>query len=171
MRADPGATGLRIALPVCRQGRGKLGFGGERRHRFEPALDCPDKCQPGAWERTLGLGTSAVQPADGFAATGRDGDTLLGHHLLERSKPSRVGGTTLQQSRALAQRLLVSGNARGMGRIKAQHQPIEKPPPATRAFEKEAVHRRRQPDHAEPLAEHSLAACRLAVDAHDPSLA
>src|SRR5712691_8648474 len=58
-----------------------------------------------------------------------------------------------------------------MGRIEAEHEPIEEPPAAARALEKEAIHRRGQPHYAEPLAQHRLASRRLAVDAHDPSLA
>src|SRR5215469_4692866 len=55
--------------------------------------------------------------------------------------------------------------------IEAEHQAIEKPPPAARTVEKEPVHRRRQPYQAQPLAERRLAANRLSVDAHDTALA
>ena len=58
-----------------------------------------------------------------------------------------------------------------MRRVEPEHQPIEQPPPAARAFDKQPVHLRRQPQHAEPLAERRLAARRLAVDAHHPALA
>ena len=57
-----------------------------------------------------------------------------------------------------------------MRRIERQHQPVEKPPPAARAFEKQPIHLRGQPHHAEVLAERRLAARRLAVDPHHPAL-
>ena len=58
-----------------------------------------------------------------------------------------------------------------MSRIEAEHEPVEEPSPSARTFEKEAVHRRRQPHHAQPLAEGDLAARRFAVDAYDPPIA
>src|SRR5208283_3179404 len=117
------------------------------------------------------LGASAVEPTDGLPAAGRHRDTLLGHHLLERREPDPIGGTVVEQARTLTQRLLVGGNPRSMGRVEPEHESIEKPPAAAWAFEKKPVHRRCQPYDAQPFAECGLAACRLAVDAHDPPLA
>jgi hypothetical protein len=58
-----------------------------------------------------------------------------------------------------------------MRRIEPEHEPVEKPPPAARAFDEQPVHLRRQPQHAQAFAERRLAAGRLAVDADDAALA
>ncbi len=58
-----------------------------------------------------------------------------------------------------------------MGRIEPQHQPVEKPPPPGGTLDKQAIHLRRQPQHAEPLAERRLAAGRLAIDADHAAFA
>jgi len=71
---------------------------------------------------------------------------------------------------ALAHRLLICGAAPGMLGIEAVDQAIEEPSPRPRPLEKQPVHRRRQPQHAQPLAERRLAAHRLTDDPHDPPL-
>ena len=104
----------------------------------------------------------------GLTPPRRYGNALLCHDLLERGEPSRVGRTVAQYPRALAQRLLVSIDARCMRRVEAEHEPIEEPASPARTFEKEPIHQRRQPNDAQSFAERRLAARRLAVDSHNP---
>src|SRR5207245_6171478 len=100
----------------------------------------------------------------------RDRHALLGHDLFESGQPWRVSRAVAQQPRALAQRLLIGRDARAVRRVETEHEPIEKAPPSARTLDKQTVHRRGQPQDTKPLAEHRLAAYRLAVDADDPPL-
>src|ERR1700683_4587016 len=76
-----------------------------------------------------------------------------------------------QQTRPLAHRMLIGGDARGMRWVEAEHEPVEKTPPRRRAFDKQPVHLGGQPRDADDLAERGLAARCLAVDPDDPPLA
>ena len=93
--------------------------------------------------------------------------------MTSSSAASQAGSAGPSRNRrdALAQRLLIARDARGMRRIEPEHQPIEKPAPAAGPVDEQPIHRRRQPDDAEPLAECRLAARRLAVDPDDAALA
>ena len=76
---------LRVAMPARGRASRPPCLGGQGGHRFEPILDGADQGQPGARKRSLGFGTSAVEPLHGLAPAGRHCDTLLGDDFLERT--------------------------------------------------------------------------------------
>ncbi len=176
VRADRGAAGFGIGAPPGGEGRREPGFGGERRHLVEPALDGAVECQTGARKRRFGLGAGAVEKPHGMAPSGRDRHSLRRHDFFDRREPGRVGRpvrptAVAQQVGTLAQSLFIGADTGRMRRIESEHEAIEKPPPAAGPFEEEAIHRRRQPDDPEARTELGLAARRLAVDTHDPPFA
>ena len=131
---------------------------------------------PSSLSRARGKGPSASAQARSSRCTasrrgGGDRDPLFGHDLLEGGQPGRIGRAVAQQPRPLAQRMVIGGDARAMRRVEPEHEPVEKSPAAARSLEKQAVHLRGQPQHAQPLGKLRLAARRLAVDPHDPALA
>ena len=65
-----------------------------------------------------------------------------GFDFLERRKPPRIANALAQQPRTLPQRLLIGADARSVRRIETKHEAIEKPPPAPRTLDEQAVHRR-----------------------------
>ena len=63
---------------------------------------------------------TAIEPRRHLAPRRRDGDAVLGHVLLERGEPGRVGRAVAQQPGALAHRLLIGADARRMRRVEAE---------------------------------------------------
>ena len=74
-----------------------------------------------------------------------------------------------EQPVARAQRTLQRRHAAGMLAVDRQHQPVEEAPPFRGGAEKQPVHRRRQPHHAQMIAERGRRTDRLAVDPAAPA--
>ena len=178
VRADRGAAGFahRRAGPAARAAA-KLVFGGERRHLVEPALDRAVECQTGARKRRLrprrrrgrAARTASRLPAATAtpcaAMTSSSAASQAGSaDLFDQCRRAAGAHARAEPAHRRATRAACAGS-------RAEHEPVEKPPPAAGPFDEQAIHLRRQPDDPEALAERRLAARRLAVDAHDPALA
>ncbi len=89
----------------------------------------------------------------GLAAGGGDRDRKLGGFAFDRVAPVVVVIADLEQPVARAQRALQRRHPAGMLGIDRQHQPVEEAPPLRSGAHEQPVHRRRQPDHAQMIAE------------------
>ena len=74
-----------------------------------------------------------------------------------------------QQPVARAQGTVERRHPAGMLAVDRQHQPVEKPPPLRGRAQEQPVHRRRQPHHAQMIAEGGGRTDRLAVDPAAPA--
>ena len=168
MGADAGAAGTGIVIPGGGQGFAQLGLRLDGRHAVEHRLDAAVEAHGGARERPHTGGYQGRQATQGGASRRRHGDPVLGHPGFQGGQPGGVALAIAQQPRAFPQGPFIDSQAGGMGRVEAEHQPVEKPPPRRRAIEEQAVHGRGQPQGAHHLGERRLAARRLAVDAQGP---
>jgi hypothetical protein len=75
----------------------------------------------------------------------------LAQPRLQGAEPGGVGGSFREQAHALARGLLVGLDVGGVQRLGGEDQPVEEAPPLRRAFQEQAVLRRRQPDLAQML--------------------
>ena len=120
----------------------------------------------------VGLGAGPVEPLDASrraAATATPCAAMISSSAASQAGSSPGRRATAASARASpAHRRATRAACAGSS---AEHQPVEKAPPRRRAFDKQPVHLRGQPEDAELLAERRLAACRLAVDADDAPLA
>ena len=111
----------------------------------------------------------AASLVSGLAAHRRDRDREFGGFALDRVAPVVVVIAHLQQAVARAQRAVQRRDPAGMLAVDRQHQPIEEPPPLRCRAHEQPVHRRRQPHHAQVIAERRRRSHRLAVDPAAPA--
>jgi len=100
----------------------------------------------------------------GLAARCRDRDRKLGGFAFDRVTPMVVVIAHFEQPVARTQRTLQRRHAAGMLAVDRQHQPVEEPSPLRSRAQKQSVHRRRQPHHAQVIAEGRGRTYRLAID-------
>ncbi len=79
------------------------------------------------------------------------GDTKLGHLLFQRCQPGGIWPRLGQETIAAAHRLCEIRGPTAMLGIERQHEPVEKPAPVGGGAGEQAIHRGRQPDHAQMI--------------------
>ncbi len=112
----------------------------------------------------------AAASADPFAPRGGDGDAELGHLRLDRIEPGRIRRRLGEEPVPPAHRPLEGVGAAAVGLVDGEHRAVEKAPPVGRRAGEQAVHRRRQPEHAEVVEEGVRRGGRGMVDL-DPAAA
>ena len=106
------------------------------------------------------------QSGDGARASVAERRAMFRHADFERGEPLRVGAVGLRkQFVTSAHRGFVARCVGGMAGLERQHQSVEKAATSARAVGEQPVHRRSQPQHAEPFGE-AVYGRGGAVDAH-----
>jgi hypothetical protein len=102
-------------------------------------------------------------------AHGSYGNGQFGGLALDGVEPVAVIIALFQQPIARAQAAVERGDAAGMVLVDCQHQAVEEPAALGGGAHEELVHRRRQPHHAQMIAERGGRTHRLAVDPAAPA--
>ncbi len=127
-----------------------------------------------AWGKAEELGARGVdqvlQALGGFEPRARHRDAEPGDLLLGGGKPARVRAAVFQEPVAASERLLEFGDARAMLGIDAERQAVDEAPPVSGGAREQSVHRRRQPDDLQPIAEGARRRDGETVHAKAPAL-
>ena len=95
---------------------------------------------------------------------------MIGHAGLQRGEPVGIGRLLrAEQPVAFAHRGFVARAVVRMAGDEREREPVEEAPPLARRFGKQPVHRGRQPQHGQPLAERGSGGSG-AIDADDAAL-
>ena len=160
-----GAAGAQdLAVAILHRGGGLVD-----QRVFHPAVE-HDACAKETRERVAAFAQHRGQPRHGLAAHRRDGDGKLGGLAFDRVAANGRRNCAPPSSRLRERKRAVERrHPAGMLGVDRQHQPVEKPPPLGRLRREQPVHRRRQPDHAQMIAEGGGGTDRLAVDPAAPA--
>ena len=93
-----------------------------------------------------------------------DGDGELRGLVLDRIEPMRIGPRIFEQPVARTQRALQRVDAAAVLGIDRERQPIDEAPPLRWRADKQRIHGRHQPDHAQMIGKGGGRTNRLAID-------
>ena len=167
VRADQRAAGGGVAAAIVAQERAVAVLGVERRAARDERLDLALERQPrpGKGRGIVALGPDQrLEAAHAFEPRRRDRDAELGRLALDRVEPGGVAPVLVEQPVAPAQSALEGVDPRAMARIDRQNEPIEEAAPLARRPGEQRVHRGRQPDDPDMVAEGARRGDGRAVD-------
>ena len=136
MSAARRAAGCRIAAPIRGQALAQRVFRRQRRGLSQSRQDGAGNLQPrgGKGARGAACREFRIQAQHQRAPGRRHSHRMPRHGIFQPSEPGRVRAAFRQQPITLRHGVIMRRHFPRMSRLKRPNQPIQKAPPATRAF-------------------------------------